>query len=113
MIGNRDPFHTLRWRLFQFNNYISPRSDHDLALATIPAIPPLSGWLTLIEILHNDFIEQMITICGGLHFHHVFLASVPCGGLVLEACAGTLETLQLCERTLDGECSLPGEDFFE
>ena len=55
----------------------------------------------------------MITLCGGLHFFRLHLDLGPCGQLVLDACAETLETLQLSEGSFYGEYSLPGEDFLE
>ena len=89
------------FKLHGFPSTMSVTED-DLALVP-PSMPPLSGWLTLISVEGDNFIDRMIALCGGLHFCHVYLHSVSSGQLVLDACVETLETFQLREGSFYGK----------
>ena len=72
-----------------------------------PSVPPLRGRLTLICFTREKLVKDMIALFGGLRFHFMDLFRVKCVRLLLDACAETLETLQLYPTDLHGE------DFFE
>ena len=48
-------------------------------------------------------MKDMITFFGGIHFSHVDLFRVKCAGLLLDACADTLEVLRLYPTDPYGE----------
>jgi hypothetical protein len=74
----------------------------DLALIP-PSIPPLSGWMLLVCYKGKALIEGMIELFGGLRFRCMHLHEVEHTRLLLEACAGTLETLRLHPTDSYGE----------
>jgi len=62
--------------------------------------PKLRGRLALGIFDCVETWTHLITLCGGLRFHHMVLcASVSCTPTLLEACAETLETLRI--RAMD------------
>ena len=71
------------------------------------SVPPLSGRLTLTCFTKKKFVEDMITLFGGLRFRCMDLFRVDCVRLLLDACAGTLETLRLYPTDPYGEGLLP------
>jgi len=62
--------------------------------------PPLRGRLTMRFSEEVEFLKDMISIFDGLRFHYMDLIQVDGTRLLLDACAGTLETLRL-----DQECA--------
>ena len=64
-----------------------------------PSTPPLSGRLTLESFTSKaeKLLDWMIALCGGLRFRHVDLFYVECMHRVVDACAETLEILELDE----------------
>jgi len=61
------------------------------------SVPKLQGRLTLYNFGLVEVWTHMITSCSGLRFRHMDLReSTSCVSTLLEACADTLETLQLC-----------------
>ena len=67
----------------------------DAELVPVSA-PKLQGRLTLYTFDSVEVWTHMITSCGGLRFRHLDLrGSANCVSTLLEACADTLETLQL------------------
>lgn len=70
--------------------------------------PKLRGRLALYDFGWVETWSHLITSCNGLRFRHVDLrGSVGCTPLLLEACAGTLETLRF--NVTDGPV---GKQFF-
>jgi len=67
------------------------------------SIPPLRGWLTLTCLAMENLVKDMMFFFGGLRFRHIDLFKVKCTRLVLDACAGTLETLRLYPTDPYGE----------
>ena len=65
--------------------------------------PPLQGWLRLVCFTKEDLVRDMITVFGGLRFHHMDLFEVSCSQLLLSECAKTLETLRLYPADAHGE----------
>ena len=57
--------------------------------------PPLRGRLTLTFFTREQIVKDMITLFGGLRFHHMDLFGVRCLPLLLKRCAKTLDTLRL------------------
>ena len=58
-------------------------------------VPRLRGRLALHDFRYAETWTNLIASCGGLRFRHIDLrANVACAPTVLEACAGTLETLR-------------------
>jgi hypothetical protein len=51
--------------------------------------------LTLTCFSMESLVKDMITLFGGLRFRYMDLFMVRCVGLLLDACAETLETLRL------------------
>jgi hypothetical protein len=72
--------------------------------------PPLRGRLTLIFFTREQIVKDMITLFGGLRFHHMDLFGVKCLPLLLEKCAETLETLRLYPTDPYGEAFSSGEE---
>lgn len=58
--------------------------------------PPLCGTLVFKRYNGEALVKGMIEFFGGLRFRYVNILQVDCTGLVLEACAETLEKLRLC-----------------
>ena len=65
--------------------------------------PPLRGRLTLRLFTREQIVKDMITLFGGLRFHHMDLFGVRCLQLLLEGCAETLDTLSLYPTDPYGE----------
>jgi hypothetical protein len=79
--------------------YFRPTKEDETTdnLALVPlSKPPLGGWLTLISCGGEEFVDKLIAFYAGkLPFRSVCLSYVECTQRVLDACAGTLETLQV------------------
>ena len=60
-----------------------------------PFIPPLRGRLVVTHFTRVGILEDMIDLFGGIRFRHMSLFNVVGTRLLLDACAETLETLQL------------------
>jgi hypothetical protein len=67
------------------------------------SVPPLRGRLTLTCFTREKLVKEMISLFGGLHFCQMDLFGVKCVRLLLDACAGTLETLRLYPTDACGE----------
>lgn len=66
----------------------------DTELSTFP-VPRLRGRLALRDFRWAETWTDLIVSCGGLRFRYIDLrANVTCAPTLLEACAGTLETLR-------------------
>ena len=87
-------------KLCQF--YVISENAASLALVP-PNNPPLRGWLTLEDVKGQGFVDAMVKLYGGLRFRCVSLRRVESMQRVLDACANTLETLQLCTPGQNGE----------
>ena len=85
----------------------SNEAETTASLALVPpSRPPLRGWLTLEHSTGEKFVEDMISVHGGLRFRYVELVWMGESDAqqLLDACVETLETLQLGPG---------GESFFE
>jgi len=72
----------------------------DAGLVSVSA-PKLRGRLALRDFRWVETWTDLITSCGGLRFRHMDLReSTTCTPVLLEACAGTLETLRI--KVADG-----------
>jgi len=60
-----------------------------------PFVPPLRGSLTLSCFTRVSLLRDMVKLFGGLRFRHMSLFYVYWTRLLLDACAQTLESLQL------------------
>ena len=60
-----------------------------------PFSPPLRGKLVMMHLWRAGFLRDMIGLFGGIKFHYMVLYNVNEPQLLLSACAGTLETLEL------------------
>ena len=67
---------------------------NDLTLVP-PFAPPLRGQLEVSRVEAVGLLKDMVHLFGGIRFRHIVLFSVAEAQLLLSACAGTLETLQL------------------
>ena len=67
---------------------------NDLTLVP-PFAPPLRGRLEVSRVEVVGLLKDMVHLFGGIRFRHIVLFSVAEAQLLLSACAGTLETLQL------------------
>jgi len=63
-----------------------------------PFAPPLRGRLAM-RLSKKEFLKVMIDAFGGLRFHYMDLIIVGGMGLLLGACAGSLETLRLGQNS--------------
>ena len=70
------------------------------------SVPPLRGRLTLTYLGRDELVKDVIAPFGGLRFRSMDFFGVECMHLLLDACAGTLETLWLYPT------DPYGEDFF-
>ena len=61
-----------------------------------PSTPPLRGRLEIIEFDRPQFLEEMIDLFGGIRFRYISLFRLAEPRLLLNACAETLEAVQLC-----------------
>ena len=66
-----------------------------LPLSPLSQPPRLDGWLTLVQCEGEEFVDEMVTLYGGLRFRRVYLFYVQYTKRVLDECVETLETLQL------------------
>jgi len=90
--------------------YRPPMEERESGAGTrlVPlSVPPLSGRLTLACFMKKKLVEDMISFFGGLRFRCMDLFRVDCVRLLLDACAGTLETLRLYPTDPYGEELLP------
>ena len=67
---------------------------NDLTLVP-PFTPPLRGRLEVSRVAVVGLLKDMVHLFGGIRFRHIVLFSVAEAQLLLSACAGTPETLQL------------------
>lgn len=58
-------------------------------------VPPLRGWLTVKRFARADFLKDTIELFVGIQFRYMALFGVAGVGLLLNACAKTLENLVL------------------
>jgi len=68
-----------------------------------PFAPPLRGQLTMTCFTRVELLKDMIDLFGGLRFRRMELCNVDGMRLLLDACAKTLETLQLYPLDPRGE----------
>jgi len=68
-----------------------------------PFVPPLRGRLTMTLSRTLELLEDMIGLFGGIRFRSMDLFDVNGARLLLNACAETLETLQLHQNDPRGE----------
>jgi len=90
--------------------YRFPREERESGAGTrlVPlSVPLLSGPLTLTCFMKKKLMEDIITFFGGLRFRCMDLFRVDCVPLLLDARAGTLETLRLYPTDLSSEELLP------
>ena len=64
-----------------------------------PFIPPLRGRFTATWFREAKLLEDMINLFGGIRFRHMNLFRVNGAQLLLDACADTLEVLELRTHT--------------
>ena len=81
----------------KLNYYLLSDTTEGIADKTLVPLssPPLRGRLTLSLFTREQILKDMITLFGGLRFHHMDLFGVRCLPLLLEECAETLDTLSL------------------
>jgi hypothetical protein len=60
-----------------------------------PFTPPLRGRLTVMGLWRTGLLEEMINLFGGIRFYYMEIYDEIGMQLLLDACANTLETLQL------------------
>ena len=60
-----------------------------------PFTPPLRGRLTVVGLWRTGLLEEMINLFGGIRFYYMEIYDEIAMQLLLDACANTLETLQL------------------
>ena len=97
--------------LFQHLNDLellyNPRDPQDESVddpTLVPSFsPPLRGRLALAVFTKIDILKDMIELFGGIRFRHMDLYDVHGVGLLLDACAETLETLRLYPVDLGGK----------
>jgi len=78
----------------RINTSVPDTTVPDTELFPFP-IPRLQGRLALRDFRWAETWTSLIASCGGLRFRHIDLrANVTCAPALLEACAGTLETLR-------------------
>ena len=68
-----------------------------------PFAPPLQGRLLVFRFKRVDLLKDMIHLFGGIRFRYVEIYDVGETRLLLDACAGTLETLHLYPADPCGE----------
>ena len=57
--------------------------------------PRLRGWLVVYDFDSAETWTRLIASGGGIRFHHMDLCRIrDCAPVLLDACAGTLETLR-------------------
>ena len=61
-----------------------------------PFIPPLRGRFTATRFKEAELLEDMVNLFGGIRFRQMSLCHVNGAQLLLDACAETLEVLELC-----------------
>ena len=66
-------------------------------------VPPLRGWLRLINFTRVGLLKDMIELFDGIRFRFVNLFNVDGKRLLLDACAKTLEVVVLSPTDLWGE----------
>jgi len=69
-----------------------------------PFVPPLRGWLVMINITGAGLVKDMINLFGGIRFRRMNLFNVNGMRLLLNACAETLETVVLDPTDPRGKC---------
>ena len=89
-------------KLQYYGPMYEPGSTTDATLIPL-SIPPRRGWLRLVRITKEDLVKDMFILFGGLQFRHMDLFEVSCSQLLLNECAGTLETLRLYPTDAHGE----------
>ena len=91
------------------NFYPTEENEVTTNLALVPPChpPPLRGWLTLKHFFPKaeKLLDGMVALYGKFRFRYVILWWVECMQRVVDACADTLETLEL-------EDSPHGEEIF-
>ena len=74
----------------------SSREEMADDLTLIPSsTPPLRGWLRLVNLSRVGLLKDMIDLFGGIRFRWIEVFNVGGVGLLLDACADTLECLRL------------------
>ena len=98
----RGTYYQLLYLLGLFPNLDNLKLTHDrcfkLPDPVVPApqsAPLLRGRLTLAWFHGLDFLRDLSKLCGGLRFHHMDLVGADGSRLLLDTCAGTLETLRV------------------
>jgi hypothetical protein len=82
-----------------------------------PFVPPLRGRLVWSRLRKAGLLKDMIHLFGGIRFRYMDLFDVEETRLLLEVCAGTLETLRLyaydphCEQPYPEGMRFPTNDF--
>ena len=88
------------------SRWVAGTTAPDTELVPLSA-PKLRGRLILHGFDLAETWTDLIALCGGLRFHYMdLLKSAKCAPILLEACAGTLETLRLHTRDVP-----PGKQF--
>ena len=85
----------------------NPRDPQDESVddpTLVPSFaPPLRGRLALTAFTKVDLLKDMIVLFRGIRFRHMDLYDVHGVGILLDACAETLETLRLYPVDLGGK----------
>jgi len=79
---------------------VGPVDDLEL---TLPFTPPLRGRLTAVSSTRVDILKDMIDLFGGIRFRYMDIRYANGMQLLLNACAGTLETLRFDPTDFRGE----------
>jgi len=80
-----------------FNDELEPwqRGPADDPTLVPPFAPPLRGRLVASRLKREGLLKDMVKLFGGIRFRHMYICDVGETRLLLDACAETLETLQL------------------
>ena len=83
---------------------LDPQDEPPDDLTLVPSFaPPLQGQLTMVCFTRVELLKDMIVLFEGIRFHRMDLCNVAGMGLLLSACAETLETLRLYPTDPRGE----------
>ena len=84
----------------RLSEFCPTKDDETTANLNPPYKPPLRGRLSLYKLSGDELVEEMIGLYKKLYFRCVDLFWVQSAAQILDACAETLEILQLSEEVL-------------
>jgi len=92
-----------------FNDELEPWQSEPANDPTLvpPFAPPLRGRLVVSCLKREGLLKDMVKLFGGIRFRYMNISNVGETRLLLDACAGTLETLRLNLTDPHGEQLYP------